>query len=65
MAVRLVDDVGGARNALERELGPHVKVGRRLIRMETAGLDRPWGQALWEMLEGLAGFKDRVASMVG
>ena len=65
VAVRLVDDVGGARNALERELGPHVQVGRRLIRMETAGLDRPWGQALWEMLEGLAGFKDRVASIIG
>ena len=64
VAVRLLDDVGGARHALERELGPHVKVGRRLIRMETAGLDRPWGQALWEMLEGLTGFKDRVASIM-
>ena len=64
VAVRLLDDVGGASHALERELGPHVKVGRRLIRMETAGLDRPWGQALWEMLEGLAGFKDRVASII-
>ena len=64
VAVRLLDDVGGARHALERELGPHVKVGRRLIRMETAGLDRPWGQALWEMLEGIAGFKDRVASII-
>ncbi len=65
VAVRLLDDVGGARDALERELGSHVKVGRRLIRMETASLDRPWGQALWEMLEGLTGFKDRVASIIG
>ena len=65
VAVRLLDDVGGAGDALQRELGPHVKVGRRLIRMETVGLDRPWGQALWEMLEGLARFRERVAAVMG
>ena len=58
VVVRLRDEVGGAR--LERELGPHVRVGGTLLHLEMKYLDRPWGQALIEMLEQLAAFRQRV-----
>lgn len=65
LAIRLRDDVGGAGPALERELGPHVRVGNRLLHLELRRLDRPWGQALIELLEGLATFRERIAANVG
>jgi len=64
VVVRLRDDIGGARLALERELGPHVNVGNRLLHLHLRRLDRPWGQALLEMLEGLAAFRERMAATV-
>jgi len=65
VTIRLRDDVGGAGPALERELGPHVRVGNRLLHLELRRLDRPWGQALIELLEGLATFRERIAANVG
>ena len=63
VVVRLRKDVGGARLALEKELGPHVRVGNRLLRLELQHLDRPWGQALLELLKGIAAFRDRLAAV--
>jgi len=65
VVVRLRDEVGGARPALERELGPHVRVGGTLLHLELKRLDMPWGQALLEMLERLAAFRQRVMASVG
>ncbi len=65
VVVRLREEVGGARPALERELGPHVRVGGTLLHLETKHLDRPWGQALLEMLERLAAFRQRVMAGAG
>ena len=65
VVVRLREDVGGARLALERELGPHVRVGNRLLHLELSRLDRPWGQVLLELLEGVAAFRERMAVGVG
>ncbi|MCZ6615396.1 MAG: transcription-repair coupling factor [Chloroflexi bacterium] len=63
VAVRLRDDVGGAKAALQRELGPHVRVGNRLLHLDTRKLDRPWGQALLELLEGVTAFKERMVGV--
>jgi transcription-repair coupling factor (superfamily II helicase) len=65
VTIRLRDDVGGAGPALERALGAHVRVGNRLLHLELRRLDRPWGQALLELLEGLAAFRERVAVELG
>ena len=65
VVVRLRDGVGGARTALERELGPHIRVGDTILHLEIKHLDRPWGQALIEMLERLAAFRQRVMATVG
>jgi hypothetical protein len=63
VAIRLRDDVGGAKGAFQRELGPHVRVGNRLLHLDTGKLDRPWGQALLELLEGVAAFKERIVGV--
>ena len=65
VAVRLREDVGGAGPALERELGPNVRVGNRLLRMEMERLDRPWGQALLDLLEGVIAFKEKMDVSMG
>ena len=68
VVVRLRDDVGGAKLALEKafsEAGLPVRIGNRLLHLEMRRLDRPWGQALLELLEGLIAFRERVAAAVG
>ncbi len=65
VVVRLREEVGGAKPALEKELGPHVRVGGTLLHLELKRLDMPWGQALLEMLERLAAFRQRVMASVG
>ncbi|MBI4203358.1 MAG: transcription-repair coupling factor [Chloroflexi bacterium] len=65
VAVRLKEDVGGAREPLQRELGRHVRVGNRLVHLDLRRQDRPWGQTLLELLEGIARFRERVGAAVG
>ncbi|MBI2171491.1 MAG: transcription-repair coupling factor [Chloroflexi bacterium] len=65
ITVRLREDVGGAREPLQRQLGARVRVGNRLLHLDTRRLDRPWGQALLELLEGVIAFKERMAGVVG
>ncbi|MBI4311997.1 MAG: transcription-repair coupling factor [Chloroflexi bacterium] len=65
VAVRLKEDVGGAREPLQRHLGERVRVGNRLLHLDTRKLDRPWGQALLDLLEGVVSFRERVQAMVG
>ena len=63
VVVRLREDVGGARPALEKvfsQAGLPVRVGNQLLHLELQRLDKPWGQALLELLEGLAAFRERV-----
>jgi transcription-repair coupling factor (superfamily II helicase) len=68
ITVRLREDVGGAKLALAKafsDIGLPVRVGNRLLHLPTGSLDRPWGQALLELLEGLASFRERVREAVG
>ncbi len=65
VVMRLRDDVGGAKMPLEKDLGPLVHVGNRLLRLDLRRLDRPWGQALLETLEKVAAFRQRMMASVG
>jgi len=56
--------VGGAQAPLQAHLGRNVRVGNRFLHLDTRKLDRPWGQALLELLEGVLGFKERMAGVV-
>ncbi len=66
VVLRLREDVGGAKLALGKAFTDAelpVNVGNRLLHLQTGNLDRPWGQALLELLEALAAFRERVAAM--
>ena len=57
--IKLVDEAGGARLALQKQLGNGVTVGNQQVHLpETA--DAPWTQALLEVLEGIGAFRQRL-----
>ena len=62
VTLKLMDEVGGARIALERALGRSVRVGHQQVHLPTQG-DAPWGQALLEVLEGLERFQRAAAEL--
>ena len=63
VTLKLVDEVGGARIALERALGNGTTVGNQQVHVPLAQGHTPWGQALLEVLEGLAGFRERAGAL--
>ena len=63
VTLKLVDETGGARLALERALGRRTSVGNQQVHMPLAGHDAPWGQALLEVLESLADFRLHAAAL--
>ena len=68
VTVRLRDDVGGAKLALAKvfsDAGLPVRVGNRLLHLPSGNLKKPWGQALLELLEGVIGFRERMAEVAG
>jgi transcription-repair coupling factor (superfamily II helicase) len=62
IALRLREPTGGARPALQAELGPVAQVGDRLIRLRM-GAD--WLQELAGTLEGLGAFRQRLLALAG
>ena len=63
VTIRLREPAGGARVPLERALGHGAHVGNQQIRLGADG-ETPWGQALLEVLERLAAFREQVADQV-
>ena len=63
VTLKLIDQVGGARMALERVLGHRTTVGNQQVHVPTAGGDTPWGQALLEVLTRLEEFQQRVPEL--
>ncbi len=63
VTLKLVDETGGARLALERALGRRTTVGNQQVHMLLAGHDAPWGQVLLEVLESLADFRLHAAAL--
>lgn len=62
IALRLRHSVGGAQPLLQRELGPHARVGDALVRVP---LKDAWTEALTWTLERLAAFRERVLELAG
>ena len=63
VTLKLVDEVGGARVALERALGHGTTVGNQQVHVPLAQEHTPWGQALLEVLEELAAFRERAGEL--
>ena len=59
----LVDAVGGAQMALQKELGPGVRVGYRQIRLSLRSLRQPWRDELLSALERIIAFRQRVEQL--
>ena len=63
VTLKLVDEVGGARIALERALGHGTTVGNQQVHVPLEQGRTPWGQALLEVLEELAAFRERAGEL--
>ncbi|MDE2885390.1 MAG: transcription-repair coupling factor [Chloroflexota bacterium] len=63
VTLKLVDEAGGARTALERALGHGTTVGNQQVHVPLAQQEMPWGQALLEVLEELAAFRERTGEL--
>ncbi len=63
VTLKLVDEVGGARIALERVLGHGTTVGNQQVHVPLAQGRTPWGQALLEVLGELASFRERAGEL--
>ena len=62
IVLRLRDEVGGARQPLQRLMGHSVVVGNTQIRLELEQLTDGWEQPLVDTIESLADFRERVAA---
>ncbi len=63
VTLKLVDEVGGARIALERALEHGTTVGNQQVHVPLEQGRTPWGQALLEVLEELAAFRERAGEL--
>ena len=60
IVLRLNDEVGGAKNALQRLLGRDARVGHMQIRLDLAALSDGWEGPLMSSIERLVGFRERI-----
>ena len=60
VVLQLEDEVGGARRALERALGPSVEIGNEQIRLRLEGLAEEWEMALLDTVTKLSDFRERM-----
>ena len=64
IVLRLKDDVGGARRALQRTLGRGVEIGNTQIRLDLGRLDDGWEEPLAATVQKLAEFRERLSAEV-
>ena len=57
--LKLVDEAGGARLALQRAVGNGVTVGNQQVHLPESA-DTPWAQSLLEVLAGIEAFRQRM-----
>ena len=65
IVLRLRDDVGGARQALQKRLGSGIVVGNSQLRLELGKLADGWEGPLKTTVERLAEFKERMTAELG
>jgi transcription-repair coupling factor (superfamily II helicase) len=63
IALRLREPLGGARPALQQELGTLARAGDTLVRLELR--EDLWQKTLLQALERMAAFRERVLALVG
>ena len=63
IVLQLKDEVGGAREVLQKLLGRGMRVGNTQIRMTVPQTQDGWQKPLGDALEKLAAFRERVASL--
>ena len=62
IVMRLRDEIGGARNALQRVLGDGVAVGHTQIRLELDSDSGGWEELLVDRVRALAEFRERLSA---
>ena len=62
VTLTLLDAAGGAKLALEKALGPGVKVGNQQVHVTIRRSDDRWKQTVVRVVEGLLAFRERWAS---
>ena len=67
LVLKLREETGGARTALQRALGRGVRVGHTQIRLDTTVIsqNQDWEAALTSLIDNIAAFRQRVAAAVG
>ena len=65
IVLRMRHDVGGARQALSRVLGPGVTVGNMQIRLAAGKMAYGWEGSLMATADRLADFRDRLSAELG
>ena len=65
IVLRLQNEVGGAKLALQREMGQGITVGHMQVRMDVSEFPSGWEDALVETVKALAGFRRRVEQQLG
>ena len=63
IVLQLTDEVGGAKEALQKTLGQGFRVGNTQIRWNVSRTKSGWQKPLGNALEKLAAFRERVASL--
>jgi transcription-repair coupling factor (superfamily II helicase) len=57
IVLRLKDQVGGGRRALERRLGRYIEVGNTQVRLDLDRLGADWEKPLMETVQNMAEFR--------
>ena len=64
VVLKLIEETGGARSALQRALGRGVRVGLSQIRLDLAAISQDWELALVSIVDGIAAFRKRLTAAV-
>ena len=60
VVLKLREETGGARSALQRALGRSVRVGHSQIRLDLAAIPEAWEEALVSLIDGIGAFRERL-----
>ena len=64
VVLTLLEPTGGAAPALEKTLGPQVRVGNQQIRIDVQSMGSAWKERLLTILESLSAFRERVQAVL-
>ena len=64
VVLKLIEETGGARSALQRALGRSVRVGLSQIRLDLAAISQDWEDALVSLVDGIGAFMERLTAAV-